>query len=78
MKWFLKNLFSSTGEISSKRFVGVILGFNFLVYCYTNPGDIEVIKIQALTMGGLLGVGAAVDIFKKKQEKQKEEEEGDK
>lgn len=77
MKEWINNLLSKDGSLSSKRFMGLLIGFNFMVYCYTNPGNLEVIKVQALTMGGLLGVSAAIDIFKKKEEKLKKEEDED-
>ncbi len=65
MKNWLKQLLDPNGTVSSKRVMGIIGGLNLFVHTWIKPITGEELKIHCLLVGGLLGVGAIVDVIKK-------------
>jgi len=67
MKEFFKQLFSREGAISSKRFAGILLVINLIVYIYVaRPPNDNIINTTALLISGLLISGIAENKFKDK------------
>lgn len=67
MKKWLTELLSPAGTVSSKRFIGIIGAFNIFVHSWINPMTDQELITQCTFVGGLLGVGAVVDILNKKK-----------
>jgi hypothetical protein len=68
IKYFLKQLLSKSGSISSKITFGIILIINAIVLAYVKPIDqnlITLINSFLLSGSGLLGVSIASDIVTK-------------
>lgn len=67
MKEWFKQLLSPTGQVSSKRLMGIIGAVNIFIHTWINPITGEELKTHCFLVGGLLGVGAIVDVVKKRK-----------
>jgi hypothetical protein len=65
MKEWFTQLLSPTGTVSAKRFSGIIGIINIYVHSWVRPMTGEELTTHCLMVGGLLGVGAVVDILNK-------------
>jgi hypothetical protein len=65
MKEWFKQLLHPEGEVSSKRLMGIIGALNIIGHSWYKPITGDDLKTHCLLIGGLLGVGAIVDVVKK-------------
>ena len=78
IKWFVKEILSRDGSLSSKRFWGGILIVNAVVLSYTHTTAEELIGSFLLFGTGLLGLGLGEQIQKRVADKMKKVEDNEK
>lgn len=73
MKEFIKQLLSSTGIYSSKRFVAVITSLSLVISMFIYNSDILVSSVLTVCLTAI-GSTAAVSVLKKDKKKEDEQD----